>query len=244
MKGMILAAGLGTRLRPLTDKIPKALVKIGTTTLLEYAIKKLLHYGFNDIIINIHHLPDLIIRYLADNKNFGASVTISDEREILLDTGGALKKASEFLKGNEPFLVYNCDIVTDLNLSQLFEYHLKQGGLCTLAVRQRETSRYFLFDNDNNLCGWWNKKTNERKLAVKSGKSLNNYAFSGINVINPEALNLFPDNNVFSLVDFYLKIASDNSIKGFDHSQTSWSDIGSPVELDKMQTRGQLLKYI
>ncbi|MDR3609723.1 MAG: sugar phosphate nucleotidyltransferase, partial [Ignavibacteriaceae bacterium] len=157
MKGMILAAGLGTRLRPLTDNTPKALVKIGETSLLEFAIKKLLLYGFGDIIINIHHLPDLIIRFLKEHNNFGANITLSDEREMLLDTGGGLKKASSFLTGKDPFILYNCDIVSDLNLSTFFNYHLKLGALCTLAIRERETSRCFLFDNENNLCGWRNK---------------------------------------------------------------------------------------
>jgi MurNAc alpha-1-phosphate uridylyltransferase len=244
MRGMILAAGLGTRLRPLTDSIPKALVKIGDTSLLEFAIRKLLHYGFTDIIINIHHFPDLIIRFLNENKNFGASITISDEREMLLDTGGAVKKASIFLKGNEPILLYNCDIITDLNLMTFYEYHFKHGAMCTLAISERETSRCFLFDNDNNLCGWWNKKTSERRLAVRTGKHLNEKAFSGISIINPQALEFFPEKRVFSLVDFYLMIAAINTIKGYEHSGTNWADIGNPAALQKIQTRDQLLSYL
>jgi NDP-sugar pyrophosphorylase family protein len=244
MKGMILAAGLGTRLRPLTDTTPKALVKIGDTPLLEFAIRKLLHYGFNDIVINVHHLPDMIISFLREKKNFGANITISDERETLLDTGGALKKASSLLAGNEPFLLYNCDIVTDLNLNVLYEYHLKYDGLCTLAIKERETSRCFLFDNENNLCGWMNKKTNERRLAVHSGKLLNEKAFSGISVINPDAFEMFPEKNVFSLVDFYLLLATKHIIKGHEQTNTNWMDIGNPAALEEMQTRDQLLSYL
>src|ERR1035437_9811489 len=129
MKAMILAAGLGTRLRPLTDNIPKALVKIGNTPMLEFAIKKLCHYGFDDIIINMHHHPDMIIGFLEENKNFGANISISDERGMLLDTGGGLKKAASFFTGGEAFLVYNCDIITDLNLLTFYKYHLANGAL-------------------------------------------------------------------------------------------------------------------
>lgn len=232
---MILAAGLGTRLRPLTDKIPKALVKIGNTPLLEFAIKKLYHYGFNDIIINIHHYPDMIINFLEENRNFGANISISDERDMLLDTGGGLKKAASFFTGGEAFLVYNCDIVTDLNLLTLYKWHIEHGALCTLAVRDRETSRYFIFDNDNTLCGWWNKVTGEKKSVRWGGLKFRAMAFSGIQIINPRALDLFPDKKVFSLVEFYLLIARDHKIDGYDHSKTRWADIGKLDSLEHKQ---------
>ena len=235
MKAMILAAGLGTRLRPLTNSIPKALVKIGNTPLLEFVIKKLCHYGFNDIIINIHHYPEMIINFLEENSNFGANISFSDEREMLLDTGGALKKAASFFPGDEAFLVYNCDIVTDLNLHTFYKYHLDHGALCTLGIRDRETSRYFIFDDDNTLCGWWNKVTGEKKSVRWSGLNFKAMAFSGIQLINPRALQLFPDKKVFSLVDFYLLLARDHKIAGYDHTGTKWTDIGKTDTLEQMQ---------
>jgi NDP-sugar pyrophosphorylase family protein len=235
MKAMILAAGIGTRLRPLTDNIPKALVKIGNTPMLEFVIKKLCHHGFNDIIINIHHHPDMIISFLEKNRNFGAKISISDERDMLLDTGGGLKKAASFFTGNEAFLVYNCDIVTDLNLLTFYKYHLEHSALCTLAVRDRETSRYFIFDDNNALCGWWNKVTGEKKSVRWSESKFRAMAFSGIQIINPRAFNLFPDKIVFSLVEFYLLIARDNKIEGYDHTETKWTDIGKSDTLEQIQ---------
>jgi N-acetyl-alpha-D-muramate 1-phosphate uridylyltransferase len=235
MKAMILAAGLGTRLRPLTDDIPKALIKVGNTPLLEYAIKKLKHYGFEDIIINIHHHPDMIIKFLETNNNFGVNICISDERDMLLDTGGGLKKAASFFSGSDPFLIYNCDIITDLNLKKLYEYHIEHGAMGTLAVMNRETSRYFIFDDNNTLCGWWNKATGEKKSVRWSDLTFRSMAFSGIQVVSPRALELFPDKKVFSLVEFYLLIARDNRIEGYDHSDTRWADIGKFETLEQMR---------
>jgi NDP-sugar pyrophosphorylase family protein len=235
MKALILAAGLGTRLRPLTDEIPKALIKVGSTPLLEFAIKKLMHYGFSEIIINIHHYPDMIIKFLQENNNFGANICISDERDLLLDTGGGLKKAASFFAGKDPFLIYNCDIITDLNLNKLYEYHIKHGALGTLAVMNRETSRYFIFDDNNTLCGWWNKTTGEKKSVRWSDSTFRSRAFSGIQIINPPALNMFPDKKVFSLVEFYLLIARDNRIEGYDHSDTRWADIGKFESFEQMR---------
>ena len=235
MKAMILAAGLGMRLRPLTDDIPKALIKVGNTPLLEFAIKKLKHHGFNDIIINIHHYPDMIIEFLQKNNNFGTNICISDERDMLLDTGGALKKAVAFFTGKEPFLIYNCDIITDLNLKKLYEYHIEHGALGTLAVMDRETSRYFIFDDNNTLCGWWNKTTGEKKSVRWSELNFRSKAFSGIQIINPLALDLFPDKKVFSLVEFYLLLARDNRIEGYDHSDSRWADIGKLESLELMR---------
>jgi NDP-sugar pyrophosphorylase family protein len=235
MKAMILAAGLGTRLRPLTDNIPKALLKIGNTPLLEFAIRKLLHHGFNDIIINIHHHPDMIIKYLEKNRNFGINISISDERDMLLDTGGGLKKVSSFFAGGEPFLVFNCDIITDLNLLTLYKYHIEHSAICTLAVRERDTSRYFIFDEENTLCGWWNKRTGEKKAVRWSGSKFKAKAFSGIQIINPGVLNLFPDKKVFSLVELYLLIARDYQIEGYDHTETKWADVGKADTLEQMQ---------
>ena len=164
-KGMILAAGLGTRLRPITNSIPKALVKVDGRTLLEGAIRHLADHGVKEIIINVHHFSEQIINYLNQNKNFGLNITISDESDQLLDTGGGLKKVSGFFNEGGAFFVRNVDIISDLDLTRMMEYHLKTHSLATIAVRKRDTSRYFLFDQDYRLCGWTNLKTGERILS-------------------------------------------------------------------------------
>ena len=152
MKAMIFAAGLGTRLKPLTDNKPKALVEVGGKTMLELVILKLKEAGFNEIVINIHHFGQQIIDYLKANNNFGLTIHISDERDYLLDTGGGIKKATPFLMGNEPFLEHNVDIFSNVDLRQLYENHLKSGATATLLVSQRKTARYLLFNKENKLC--------------------------------------------------------------------------------------------
>jgi len=234
MKAMLFAAGLGTRLRPITDTIPKALVKIGDTTLLEYAIHKLMHYGFNEICINVHHFPDMIINYLKDKKNFGAKITISDERELLLDTGGGLKKAAPFFAGAEPFLVYNVDIVSDINLGEMLQYHNTHKPLCTLAVREINSSRYFLFNDKDELCGWRNDKTGEEIISKKADSYVSR-GFSGIHIMEPETLNYLPAKNIFSLIELYLQLAKEKRLLGFNHEKDFWSDAGSVAELEKLQ---------
>jgi N-acetyl-alpha-D-muramate 1-phosphate uridylyltransferase len=242
MKAMLFAAGLGTRLRPITDTIPKALVKIGEITLLEYAIRKLMHYGFNEICINVHHFPDMIINYLKDNNNFGAKITISDERELLLDTGGGLKKAAPFFAGSEPFLVYNVDIVSNINLGDMLNYHIAHKPLCTLAVREINSFRYFLFNDKDELCGWRNDKTGEEKIS-KHAETYIPRGFSGIQIMQPEALQYLPGKNIFSLVEFYLQLAPKDNIIGYDHSFNLWTDVGELQTLKKM-ANFDLLKYL
>ena len=157
---MIFAAGLGTRLKPLTDRIPKALVPVNGIPMLQHVILKLKQAGFTEIVINIHHFGEQIISFLQAHQNFGIMVRISDEREELLDTGGGIKKAIPFFSGNEPFLVHNVDILSDTDLKALYDYHRQSTNDATLLVSQRETSRYLLFDKDNaRLCGWINKQT-------------------------------------------------------------------------------------
>ena len=178
----------------------------------------------------------MIINFLEKNRNFDANISISDERDMLLDTGGGLKKAASFFAGDEAFLVYNCDIVTDLNLLTLYKYHLEHKALCTLAVRDRETSRYFIFDDDSTLCGWWNKVTEEKKSVRWSGSKFRAMAFSGIQIINPSALDLFPDKMVFSLVEFYLSIARDHKIEAYDHTETNGQISEDPETLEQMES--------
>jgi NDP-sugar pyrophosphorylase family protein len=243
MKAMVFAAGLGTRLHPITNTIPKALVKIGATPLLEFAVKKLLYHGFGEIIINVHHYPEKILAFLKENNNFGANISISDESDLLLDTGGGLKKAAAFFSDDQPFLIYNCDIITDLNLRTLYEFHLKQNAICTLAVMKRESSRYLLFDNEDILCGWENKKTGEIKHARESLTSLHLMAFSGIHIMSPAAFELLSDKKVFSLIEFYLMIANSQIIRGYDHTYSRWADIGKLSVLEEMQ-KERLEEYL
>lgn len=237
MKAMLFAAGLGTRLRPITDTIPKALVKIGETTLLEYTIRKLSHYGFDDICVNVHHFPDMIINYLKDHNNFGAKITISDERDLLLDTGGGLKKAALFFASSEPFLVYNVDIVSDINLGDMLNYHNAHKPLCTLAVREINSYRYFLFNDKDELCGWRNDKTGEERIS-KHAETYTPRGFSGIQIMQPEALQYLPAKNIFSLVEFYLQLARDKQLLAYNHEKDFWSDAGSVAELEKLQAVG------
>ena len=231
MKAIILAVGLGTRLRPLTNSKPKALIEINQIPLLEIVIKRLKLYGFNEITINIHHFANQIINFLKEKNNFGIDIRVSDETDLLLGTGGGLKKASWFFNDNKPFLVHNVDILSDIDLKQFYEAHINSEALATLAVRNRQSSRYLLFDNDNNLCGWKNTKTNEVKIAKQSKSDFVPLAFSGIQIINPSIFNLMPEQRIFSMIDLYLNLAANYSIKAFNHDSSLWIDIGKKENL-------------
>ena len=235
MKAMILAAGLGTRMRPFTDKKPKALIEIAGRTLLEIVITNLIKSGFDEIIINVHHFADQIIELLNLKNNFNVRIDISDERDELLDTGGGLKKASWFFDDGKPFLVHNVDIITDMNLMEMMKFHNERKALVTLAVRKRETSRYLLLDKSTfELCGWTNVKTGEVKIAI-SGRETNRYAFSGIHIIDPAFFDFMDDKEKFYIIDEYLKLAKNNKIVGFDHSDSEWLDIGKPESLEEAE---------
>ncbi len=227
-KAMIFAAGLGTRLQPLTLYKPKALAQINGIPLIEYAIKNLINYGFNEIVINVHHFPEQIIDFLISNKNFYADIIISDESEKLLDTGGGLKKVSDFFNDKKPFLVYNVDVLTDLNLLSLYNSHIQSGALATLAVRNRKTSRYFLFDQNNFLCGWKNMATNEIKIQPKNISKLRPLAFSGIQVANYDIFNLMNKyEGAFSITNCYIEFCSNYKIMAYNHDSTFWMDLGT-----------------
>jgi mannose-1-phosphate guanylyltransferase len=226
MKAMILAAGLGTRLLPLTNNVPKALVPINGKPLLEIIICKLRSFGFDDVIINVHHFADQIIDFLKANNYFDIHISISDERAQLLDTGGGLKKASWFFNDNQPFLLYNVDIISDIDLKKLFLFHQESDALVTLAVRNRKTSRYFLFDDSNSLCGWKNFETGEIKIVRNIRTKIKLIAFSGIHIINPDIFELITEEGSFSLIDKYLALAKSYKIQGFNHTETQWIDIG------------------
>jgi NDP-sugar pyrophosphorylase family protein len=239
MKAMIFAAGLGTRLRPLTNHIPKALVPLKGITLLEIAIKRLIYYGFKEIIINVHHFSDKIISFLEGKNNFDIEIHISNEEKALLDTGGGLKKAAWFLK-NEPFIIVNADIVTNLNLAELYSYHTAHSFLATLAVQQRPASRQIIFNEDNLLSGWRNQQTAEQILARKCDKSTY-YAFSGVHVISPEIFEFMPEEEIFPIMPFYISLASRKPIGAFEHTGDIWMDVGKQNAIEKAEA---LLPFI
>lgn len=228
MKALILAAGLGTRLRPVTDSIPKALVVVQGKTLLEHSLEHLKINGIREVIINVHHFPAMITGFLNDRGNFGMDVTISDESDLLLDTGGGLKKASWFFNDGEPFVVRNVDIISDIDLLKMKDFHDESGSVATLAVRDRSTSRYFLFDEQKTLSGWENKKTGERIVTRRVGV-LKPLAFSGIQIVSPGLFDLITETGSFSLVPMYLRLSAFRKISGFHDDGSSWMDAGKPV---------------
>ncbi len=233
---MIFAAGLGTRLKPFTDTMPKALVPVAGVPMLEILIKHLQKHGIKDMIINGHHFAEQVIEFLKKNNNFGANIAVSDESDLLLDTGGGLKKAAWFFSDNKPFLVHNVDVISDLNYQYMLDTHLDSGSFATLAVSNRKTSRYFLFDNKLQLSGWENNKTGEVKIVRPNVQKLNRFAFSGIHIINPEIFTFMSQKDKFSIVDTYLELASTHKISGFAHNPENWVDMGKPEELIKAKS--------
>ena len=230
MKAMIFAAGLGTRLRPLTDNIPKALVKVNSLTMLEITINRLIMFGFDQIIINVHHFADQITAYLIKKQNFGIDVSISDERSQLLDTGGGLLKASYFFDDGKAFLVHNVDIISGIDLQAMYNYHISSGNMATLAVKTRNTERQLLFRTDMLLCGRINGKTGVKTLMKETDLCLP-YAFSGIHIIDPEIFQHVSGKGPFALIDLYLELANNNKIGAYVHEQDEWLDVGNPLAL-------------
>ena len=242
MKAMIFAAGLGTRLRPLTNDRPKALVEIGGKTMLERVIIKLAQAGFDDITVNIHHFGDKIIEFLEQNNNFGLNIHISDERDMLLDTGGGILKARTFLAGEEPFLVHNADILTDIDLRAMYQRHIESGAMATVLVKNRQTSRYFVFDDNYRLQGWINKSTGEtRPPEFIHREGLHELAFGGIHVISPsifEPLEEYSQGQAkFSITPFYVDECQTHLIKGYvQDTPYTWLDVGKPETLREAET--------
>jgi len=241
MKAMIFAAGLGTRLKPYTETMPKALVPVAGTPMIEILIRHLLKNGINQIIVNVHHFSGQLVGFLNENDNFGADIAISDESEKLLDTGGGLKKAAWFFDDGKPFLVQNVDVISNLNYKEMLDWHNFKGALCTLAVCDRKTSRYFLFDDQMQLSGWENKKTAERRIINREANSLREFAFSGIHIIDPKIFSLLHQDGRFPIVDTYLELAEKYKIIGFEHDPANWMDMGKPEDLSKAE---QILKKI
>ncbi len=234
MKALIFAAGVGSRLASETHNKPKALVKIGSKTLLQIVIEKLAAFGISEMVVNVHHYPNKIIRFLEQHNNFGVHITISDERKKLLETGGGLKKAAPLLAGNEPILIHNVDILHDINFQHIVDFHTRSKSLATIAVRKRETQRYFLFNEEMELAGWKNKQTGEVKLCDKNDKNtLTELAFSGVHIIDPSIFKYISQTGKFSIVDVYLQLAKTHKISGFYDTSELWMDVGKPDQLTK-----------
>lgn len=220
---MILAAGRGTRLRPLTDHSPKALVEIGGRTLLEITLKRILSFGIREVIVNAYHFADSIVQYLQKNHNFGLRIEISRE-EALLDTGGGLKKASWFFEGDsEPFLLHNVDVISTIDLRRMVQFHEEHQPLATLAVQGRKSSRALLFDQQGHLRA-------RQEGEVPAG--MDALAFSGIHVISPRLLGMITEEGTFSIIDSYLRLAAQGErILAFRADQYYWQDLGKPENL-------------
>jgi len=228
-KAMILAAGLGTRLKPWTDHHPKALAEVNGKSLLQRNVEYLQQFGIREVIVNVHHCADQIWEAIEINKGWGSIISVSDETTMVLETGGGLNKASWFFD-NGDFVLMNTDVLTNLNIASMIQYHCVHCPLATLAITNRESSRYFLFDDNSNLCGWENIKTGEVKLS-KSVEKTHRKAFSGIHIINPSIFSKISLQGKFSMVDLYLELAKTNQIKGFDHSSSIFIDVGKPESI-------------
>ncbi len=241
MKAMILAAGRGTRLRPMTNYQPKALIKVAEVPLLEMAIRQLIRYGCKDIIINVHHFGDQIIQFLQKKDHFGINIVISDEQDELLDTGGGLKKAAHFFEDGQAFLLCNTDILCDLDLGAFYQKHCESNALATLAVQRRDTSRYLLFDHDLVLNGWANVKTGEIKLPKTTSDRLQMLAFSGLHVIDPRFFDFMPEEKSFSIIDTYLKASASEIIRAYPCDEEKWMDVGRPSSLENAEPFAKVL---
>jgi NDP-sugar pyrophosphorylase family protein len=237
MKAMILAAGLGSRLKPWTDMHPKALAIVNGKSLLQLNIEYLQRYGIQEIVVNVHHFADQIIEVIEKNNGWGSRIIISNEKEEVLETGGGVLKAAPLLHNANPIVLMNVDILTDMNLQSMISYHQEKKPLATLATTNRETSRYFLFDRGNNLCGWRNVKTGEEKPAnsvMKEKKTAR--AFSGIHIVESRILSLIKQRGKFSIVDVYLDLMQEEIIKSFDHSENRFIDVGKTGSIAMAET--------
>ena len=231
MKAMILAAGLATRLRPLTDDRPKALVEVGGRTLLEIAITRLRSFGVRQAIINVHHFADMVVDYLKANDDFGMHIEVSRE-EVLLDTGGGLKKTAHFFLENaasdKPFILHNVDVISTIDLGLMAQFHSEHKALATLAVQERQTSRHLLFDNKLQLCGR-RAGSNQAADQVQPAPDPQALAFSGIHIISPRIFSLITEEGAFSIIDSYLRLAvQGEKILAFRADKYYWRDLGRP----------------
>jgi MurNAc alpha-1-phosphate uridylyltransferase len=234
IKAMIFAAGLGTRLKPWTDHHPKALAIVNGKSLLQRNIEYLQLVGIKNVIVNVHHFANQIIDAIETNNGWGSNITISDETDIVLETGGGLKKVAWYFEGEKDFVVMNVDMLTDMNLGAMIAQHQQQNAFATLAVTQRTTSRYFLFNKKNRLCGWRNKSTGDEKIILKD-ELLFEKAFSGIHIISSAIFSAMKQEGKFSMVDVYLSLAAENTIECYDHANTKLLDVGKPESILKAE---------
>ena len=223
---MIFAAGMGTRLQPFTDNHPKALAQVNGVPLLERNIKYLQSYGINDFVINIHHFGGQILAFLAENDNFGANIEISNESDELLETGGGLLFAKRFLENEKTFLIMNVDILTDLNITNFINIHELKGGMVTLAVSDRDSTRKLMFNDKMYLKGWKNLTTN-KKTVVGGIFKLRELAFSGVHCVNAEIFGKITRTGKFSIMDEYLDLMKEDIIIGYQHT-ANLIDVGKP----------------
>lgn len=235
MRAMILAAGLGTRLRPLTDSKPKALVEVAGRTLLEITLTRLRGVGIQDVIVNTHHFAEMMEEYLQRNRNFGMHIEISRE-ETLLDTGGGLKKAAYFFErgdSSEPFLLHNVDVISNIDIHRMLEWHQERGALATLAVQARKTSRYLVFDENGDFRG---RQAGADRSVQKNipGERTQSLAFSGIHIISPRLLSMMTEQGAFSIIDTYVRLAAaGEKITAFRADAYDWRDLGKPENVEK-----------
>lgn len=233
MKAMVLAAGLGTRLRPLTNDSPKALVTVGGRTLLELTLGRLRAFGVSEVILNVHHFADKIVEYLQANRNFGMRIEISRE-EVLLDTGGGLKKTAWFFleageSAQQPFIVHNVDVLSTVDLARMVRFHVEHNALATLAVQQRDSSRYLLFDEHGRLCG---RRIDAETEWVVPAQPVHSLAFSGIHVLSPRIFSKMSEEGAFSIIPVYLHLAAQGeAIRAFCADESYWRDLGRPENL-------------
>lgn len=227
MKAMIFSAGLGTRFKPWTDKHPKALALVNGKPLLQHNIEYLQRYGINDVVVNVHHFADQVIEAIQKNKGWGSNVLISDESDEVLETGGGLLKAKNLLQDGGSFITLNADFLTDLDINALIRFHNDKKSLISFGITNRKTSRYFLFNEENRLCGWRNIVTGEEKISIVK-ENLKEMAYSCVVIFQPQIFELIPQRGKFSLVETYLSLAENHLIYGYDHSGDKLVDVGKP----------------
>lgn len=227
MNAMIFSAGLGTRFKPWTDRHPKALAIVNGKSLLQRNIEYLQQYGIKDVVINVHHFADQIVEAVKENNGWGSNILISHETNEVLETGGGLLKAKNLLQNGQPFITLNADFLTNLNLNDLIAFHQQKKGLISFGITNRKSSRNFLFDQDNRLCGWMNNSAGEKKIAIDK-PNLKPMAYSCVVVFEPAIFDLIPQKGKFSLVDTYLSLAAAHPIYGYDHTGDKLVDVGKP----------------
>jgi MurNAc alpha-1-phosphate uridylyltransferase len=233
MDAMILAAGLGTRLKPITETIPKALVEVGGVPMLERVARRLIAAGATRLIVNVHHHPEQVVDFVRSREGFGVETLISDESGDLLETGGALAKAAPLISREAPFFLHNVDVMTDIDLDGMYAEHRRTTPLATLAVMQRESTRYLLFDEEQSLCGFGNATTGLHREARPPVGSTSRLGFSGVHVLSPRILDLITETGAFSIITLYMRLVSEGErILAHRVDTAAWIDIGRPEQLE------------